>query len=109
MPYFADNPPFMLYNYDYWITGEDFTLNDINISGAVNVDTNERDGWGENQQDRKSSGCLATKPPCNGSPTSFWFPGKSSVKFPGVASCRIHVFFTLCSVWQRGHSTVAAL
>ena len=37
----------MLYNYDYWITGEDFTLNDINISGVVNVNNYERDGWGE--------------------------------------------------------------
>jgi hypothetical protein len=37
----------MLYNYDYWIDEEEFTLNDINISGAVNVKTNERNGWGE--------------------------------------------------------------
>jgi hypothetical protein len=47
MPYFADNPPFALYNYNYWITEEDCTLNEINISGVVNVKTNERDGWGE--------------------------------------------------------------
>jgi hypothetical protein len=24
MPYFADNAPFMLYNYDYWIADNDF-------------------------------------------------------------------------------------
>lgn len=45
----------MLYNYDYWITEEGFTLNDINISGVMNVKTNERDGWGGNQQDREKT------------------------------------------------------
>ena len=47
MPYFADNASFILYNCAYWITEEDFTLNGTNLSGVVNVKTNERNGWGE--------------------------------------------------------------
>jgi hypothetical protein len=47
IPCFADSMPFMLYNCDYWVTEEDFTLNDANLSGVVNVKTNERNGWGE--------------------------------------------------------------
>jgi hypothetical protein len=59
MPYFADNSPFIRYDGDYWITGEDFTLNDINISGVVNVNTNERNGWGETSKTVERPGCLS--------------------------------------------------
>jgi hypothetical protein len=79
MPYFADSVPFMLYNYKYWISEQDFSLNDINLSGAANVNTNERDGWGETSKTVQSPGCLATKPPCNGNPASFINPSRVSL------------------------------
>ena len=42
-----------------------------NISGVANLNTNERDGWGETSKTVQSQGCIATKPPCNCSPASF--------------------------------------
>jgi hypothetical protein len=47
----------MRYNCDYWITGKIFTLNNANLSDVVNVEINERDGWGETSKTVKGPGC----------------------------------------------------